>query len=439
MNLEMSLKFCIVDFTEEKAVEVVPDFWICDSYCSWPPRDVNFPTKYVKNRSVPKENWPSFQCRILNTFDDYETARRNLGLAEVTSDFPSEAEITSKRVHKRNKKYYTDSSESNEDNVKSKKHSVPICKSFSQKQFQKNCKPKSTFVLNLSDSEENEISQSTAKDHGSFELQIPKRLQEKSKQIMNTVSAPKSKKDAAIRSLSSLNIYSDQYKEGTSCAVTLYPQHSPENRVVEVNKLADQLIQQIHQAQTSNKIKKPQYVGDSEFEKHVIRDLTMIKFDMRTLVDMITKLSFNKLNTDINEEAVAKQKDEQPEENILPAFPLQHWQNFCDMEHLLHTNDAACRQLEKMLLKRGGKDPADFIRRMLMSVFAPELALGVSWLGRKKNNRLEGTIFARILFAAVKQRYRKIDDREIETTVIDWFRRATDRLKKQANITNAAQ
>jgi len=32
---------------------------------------------------------------------------------------------------------------------------------------------------------------------------------------------------------------------------------------------------------------------------------------------------------------------------------------------------------------------------------------------------------------AVKHRYKKIDDRAIETTIIDWFRRATDRLKKQ--------
>lgn len=32
---------------------------------------------------------------------------------------------------------------------------------------------------------------------------------------------------------------------------------------------------------------------------------------------------------------------------------------------------------------------------------------------------------------AVKHRYKKIDDRAIETTIIDWFRRATDCLKKQ--------
>jgi len=51
-----------------------------------------------------------------------------------------------------------------------------------------------------------------------------------------------------------------------------------------------------------------------------------------------------------------------------------------------------------MLLMRGGKDAADCTRRMLLHVFAPELAVRVSWLGRKNNERLEGTIFARALF-----------------------------------------
>jgi len=51
-----------------------------------------------------------------------------------------------------------------------------------------------------------------------------------------------------------------------------------------------------------------------------------------------------------------------------------------------------------MLLMRGGKDAADCTRRMLLHVFASELAVRVSWLGRKNNERLEGTIFARALF-----------------------------------------
>lgn len=51
-----------------------------------------------------------------------------------------------------------------------------------------------------------------------------------------------------------------------------------------------------------------------------------------------------------------------------------------------------------MLLMRGGKDAADCTRQMLLHVFVPELAIRVSWLGRKNNERLEGTIFAHALF-----------------------------------------
>lgn len=67
----MSSKFCIVHFIEEESVEVVPDFWIFKSsetsYCSWPLNNA-FPTKCVKNRTVPDEKWPFYKCRILYSF-----------------------------------------------------------------------------------------------------------------------------------------------------------------------------------------------------------------------------------------------------------------------------------------------------------------------------------------------------------------------------------
>lgn len=78
----------------------------------------------------------------------------------------------------------------------------------------------------------------------------------------------------------------------------------------------------------------------------MIRDVTMIKFDLRTLMEMVTKMSLNWPTADINAETTtANRKDEQPEQIILPAFPLKNWQNFCDMENLLETNDVASRQL----------------------------------------------------------------------------------------------
>jgi len=71
MNVQMSSKFCIVNFTDDKSVEVVPDFWVYKDSSFWPPRDVMFPTKCIKNRTVPNDKWPLFKCRILNTFGMY--------------------------------------------------------------------------------------------------------------------------------------------------------------------------------------------------------------------------------------------------------------------------------------------------------------------------------------------------------------------------------
>ncbi|XP_025262208.1 uncharacterized protein LOC112637206 [Camponotus floridanus] len=158
----------------------------------------------------------------------------------------------------------------------------------------------------------------------------------------------------------------------------------------------------------------------------------MMKFELRRIAEMITNLSLNL--SDKQEVIPMKQNEKPPDDNILPVFPLQNWQHFCDLENLLHSNEVANRQLEKMLFKRGGRDPSEFIRRILSKLFSNELAVRVSWLGRKQNKRLEGTIVARTIFAVIKLRYKNYDDRDIETKIIDWFRRANDRIPKNRNI-----
>jgi len=77
----------------------------------------------------------------------------------------------------------------------------------------------------------------------------------------------------------------------------------------------------------------------------------MIKFDLRTIVDMISQLTEN-LSTDVPKEIIhpIKEKNEQPEDNVLPTFPLKNWEQFCEMENLLHTNTVASRQLVSLLL-----------------------------------------------------------------------------------------
>lgn len=110
----------------------------------------------------------------------------------------------------------------------------------------------------------------------------------------------------------------------------------------------------------------------------MVRDLTMIKYDMRAILEMVTKLSqtWIEKNTETNPEI---SRDEQkPEENILPNFPLQKWKNFLDLEDLLQNEDTARAQLENKLYNRGGKIPAELIRRMLVYVFTPHLSLQIS-------------------------------------------------------------
>lgn len=77
----------------------------------------------------------------------------------------------------------------------------------------------------------------------------------------------------------------------------------------------------------------------------------MIKFDLRTIVDMISQLMQN-WPTDVHKEIIhsTKEKDELPEDNMLPAFPLKNWEHFCEMENLLHTNTVASKQLVSLLL-----------------------------------------------------------------------------------------
>lgn len=69
----------------------------------------------------------------------------------------------------------------------------------------------------------------------------------------------------------------------------------------------------------------------------------MIKFELRGIAEMITNLSLNL--SDEQEVILTKQNEDPSDDNILPAFPLQNWQHFCDLENLLHLNDAANGQL----------------------------------------------------------------------------------------------
>ncbi|XP_036140865.1 uncharacterized protein LOC118646307 [Monomorium pharaonis] len=115
-------------------------------------------------------------------------------------------------------------------------------------------------------------------------------------------------------------------------------------------------------------------------------------------------------------------------ENFLPVFPLKTLNDWHEFETLLSNNAAAREQLEKMFSTRGGKNGAEHIRRILRAVFSPCVATKISWQGLKKNEKFNGTFVSRALFISAKQHF-NIDDRNVELTIINWFRRSSERIK----------
>lgn len=71
----------------------------------------------------------------------------------------------------------------------------------------------------------------------------------------------------------------------------------------------------------------------------------MIKFDMRAILEMMTTLNQTYIEKfgEINPET--SRKEQMPEEDILPTFPLKNWQDFLDLENLLETTDIARAEL----------------------------------------------------------------------------------------------
>ncbi|XP_012524206.2 uncharacterized protein LOC105829710 [Monomorium pharaonis] len=501
----MTSKFCIVHFMEEETVEVVPDFWISESdgtsQCHWP--NTPFPGKNVVQRTIPHQDWSIHQCRILGTFDDFNTARLNLKDAEILSDFPSKnVQIPDKRLHKRNRRYISDDSSSD---VNTKKKKTDSLRSFKA----------SVHSDNASSSLSNDEEENRQKK---LNVQIPKSFEDKYKRIQKaTAACDAPTKKSATSSTKSLflspqnyrkvvdegssqnhsatedfihvsdnslsNSSNDEEKENkrqkeskvqicetfenkykafegkynrlkkkiilTPCEASTKKSatssikssfSSPQNYRKDIDKddarpgcsTWDNTLQREQRAKSSNNKVKSQmsiYTGETEFEKRVIRDLTRIKHDVKEIRDITELIYEEKLRNepDVSQRNVLNARQEELE-NFLPVFPLKTLNDWHEFETLLSNNAAAREQLEKMFSTRGGKNGAERIRRILRAVFSPCVATKISWQGLKKNEKFNGTFVSRALFISAKQHF-NIDDRNVELTIINWFRRSSERIK----------
>ncbi|KAJ8356482.1 hypothetical protein SKAU_G00192760 [Synaphobranchus kaupii] len=83
--------FCIVEFVDERTVEVIPSNWIVGQGCFWPPYKPQAPVKAVIAQVAPLHYWKTYKYKLIKKFETYSEARQFLGRAEY-SDLQSDVE-----------------------------------------------------------------------------------------------------------------------------------------------------------------------------------------------------------------------------------------------------------------------------------------------------------------------------------------------------------
>ncbi|VDI01909.1 Hypothetical predicted protein [Mytilus galloprovincialis] len=114
----MVYEYVVVEFIEEKAVEIVPQLWIQSTtkgmYAYWPDCHSSMITHKVKKREIPdKENWKRYEVKIFSYTDTYEKALSRRKRAEYTSNVETDEDEENKREAGRPDRYNSSEDEDN--------------------------------------------------------------------------------------------------------------------------------------------------------------------------------------------------------------------------------------------------------------------------------------------------------------------------------------
>ncbi|CAL8070552.1 unnamed protein product [Orchesella dallaii] len=79
--------FYIVEFTDEKACEIVPESWFLNGNCAWPNSNDSAKIRSAVQKSrPPKRSWRLHAFRVLHRYETYELALGQLDYAMQESD-----------------------------------------------------------------------------------------------------------------------------------------------------------------------------------------------------------------------------------------------------------------------------------------------------------------------------------------------------------------
>ncbi|XP_030751035.1 uncharacterized protein LOC115878629 [Sitophilus oryzae] len=266
------MSFAVINFPEEKTVEVVPMSWYISNCneCFWPPSDTNKSNilKLIENSAVPQSYWDRHSAVILGQYNDLNTAQKKAKKAMVTSDLSSNSESLPKgrgyRNKKENLKYISGSSS---DETIYPPLSENIFKGISNKTYQK-LSSKSPTVEKISFTQGTQrkgIFNCSTSESSDTDI-IPK----KNKNLQNV--NPEIKASKKRYSYHSLSDTSD----------------AEDSRIKSKSKSTPELMREIDILESTITNKR---TGDIDFKKAVLEELSLLNLKVDAVIDKISSIT----------------------------------------------------------------------------------------------------------------------------------------------------
>lgn len=60
--------YALVKFIDENGITVVPQCWLKNNHCFWPPYKTDGVTKAVKAREMPQDKWELYPVNVLKKY-----------------------------------------------------------------------------------------------------------------------------------------------------------------------------------------------------------------------------------------------------------------------------------------------------------------------------------------------------------------------------------
>ena len=66
------MRFALVEFSEDRSVDIVPISWLVDDNCFWPPYRAERLVNAIRKSEEPLQSWSKYSVRVLGLFGMYK-------------------------------------------------------------------------------------------------------------------------------------------------------------------------------------------------------------------------------------------------------------------------------------------------------------------------------------------------------------------------------